>query len=161
MRINFTQRTMDAIKAPDKGNQLYFPTGDGYACGFGLRVTAAGAKSWVLNYTNAAGVQRRYTLGEYPGLSIKQAEAQASEWRGQIDRTKDPLDPLEVKRQAREQARQEHEQREAAPTVARLAELWQTRHARLHKRAPSQASDRSILNRQPTASLWGQEGRRC
>jgi hypothetical protein len=34
--------------------------------GFGCRITAAGALSFILNYLTRAGRERRYTIGEFP-----------------------------------------------------------------------------------------------
>ena len=72
--------------------------------GLGLRVTPAGAKSYVLNY-RVDGRERRATLGRASELSLKVARARAGEELANI-RAGEP-DPLERKREARE-----------APTVA-------------------------------------------
>ena len=40
-----------ALPAPDRGNRITYDQGNDAIRGFGLRVTAAGAKSFILNYT--------------------------------------------------------------------------------------------------------------
>ncbi|MGZ6253585.1 MAG: Arm DNA-binding domain-containing protein, partial [Candidatus Binataceae bacterium] len=122
--MELTKRNVATLAAPANSNRIYF---DDATWGLGLRVTAAGARSWVLNYT-VAGKQRRFTLGSYPELSLQQARARASDWRDKIkqgvlvreadgsERTM-RLDPLEerhrererVKREAQERERREHE----------------------------------------------------
>lgn len=59
-RINetFTKKA----EAPTSGNKLYR---DDELTGFALRVTAAGARSFVLNYT-IHHRERRLTIGAYP-----------------------------------------------------------------------------------------------
>ena len=58
------QRLTDAIAKrlpiPAKGNRIYYDTEVG---GFGARITAAGARSYVLTYRVRGGRQRRYTIG--------------------------------------------------------------------------------------------------
>jgi len=61
--------------------------------GFGLRVTANGAKSFVLNYS-IAGRERRYTIGRFPAWSALAARKKAHKLRVKID---DGIDPLEEK----------------------------------------------------------------
>src|SRR6516225_10404327 len=58
--------------------------------GFGVRTTAAGAKSFILNY-RAAGQERRYTIGSWPAWSVTQAREKARELRRWIEDGGDPL----------------------------------------------------------------------
>jgi integrase len=59
--------------------------------GFGVVVTAAGVRSFVMNY-RAARRQRRYTIGRWPDWSVLQAVKEARDLRQRIDRGEDPLD---------------------------------------------------------------------
>ena len=56
------------LPAPAAGNRITYDTD---VKGFGVRVTAAGAKSFILNYRNADGRDRRLTIGSYPDWKIK------------------------------------------------------------------------------------------
>lgn len=104
--------------------------------GFGVRVTAAGAKSYVLNYT-VDGRQRRLTIGpagrfDEGGLSVAAAREKAAQFRASI---RDGHDPLEAAKQRRE-----------APTMRDLCELYETHHLP-SKRAASQVGDRAMIER--------------
>ncbi|HUK11222.1 MAG TPA: site-specific integrase [Stellaceae bacterium] len=59
--------------------------------GFGVRVTAAGARSFVLNY-RLRGREYRYTIGAYPDWSTLLAVREARALRQRIDRGENPLD---------------------------------------------------------------------
>ena len=60
--------------------------------GFGVRVTAAGAKSFVMNYRNRAHRERRFTIGQWPDWSVLKAVKAAKDLRQRIDRGEDPMD---------------------------------------------------------------------
>lgn len=63
--------------------------------GFGLRVTPAGAKSYILNYRNAAGQSRRYTIGKHGSpWTCEQAREKATAVLRDLAAG---VDPLEVK----------------------------------------------------------------
>jgi integrase len=100
--------------------------------GFGLRVTRAGARSFILNYRNRAGRERRYTIGQFPGLSVVAARKRAGELKAAIREGADPLQVLEEERKA--------------PTVADLCERFEAEH--LPKKRASTAKDyRAIIER--------------
>lgn len=93
--------------------------------GFGVRVTAKGLASFVMNY-RAEGRARRLTIGRYPEWSVAAARKRAAELRRQVDIG---IDPLGEKQDAIN-----------APTVHDLFE----RYCRDHlpkKRPSSQATD--------------------
>jgi len=71
---------------------------DSQVKGFGLRITPAGTKSYILNY-RVAGRERRTTLARASELSLKVARARATEELAAI-RTGKP-DPLDRRREAR------------------------------------------------------------
>src|SRR5260370_10937387 len=65
-RRRLTDQVVRQLPPPLKGNRIAY---DSDVPGFGLRVTAAGARSWILNYRRRAdGVERRYTIGSWPSL---------------------------------------------------------------------------------------------
>ena len=83
--------TADLRKAesrpPSTGNQIHY---DGEISGFGLRVTASGSKSFVLNY-RFNGQERRYTIGPFPEFSVETARNKAFELRQSISNGVDPF----------------------------------------------------------------------
>lgn len=74
-------------EAPERGNKVYR---DSELIGFGLRVTAAGTRSFVLNYT-IHGRERRLTIGGFPTWTAASARDEAKRLRRQIDQGIDPL----------------------------------------------------------------------
>ncbi len=141
-----TEKNLSTLAAPERGNRTYYDrAGRGSVPGLGLRVTAAGARAWVLDYSNAAGARRRFTLGRWPDLTLEQARQTAAKWRARIYRDEERIDPLDEKQREREQAQAERRQREQEKTVAQVAELWQEGHALANKRPKSRASDASAL----------------
>jgi hypothetical protein len=65
--------TKRAIEAAQPGTMLW----DIGLPGFGLRVTPAGARTFIVQYRAAGGAQGRRALGAFPAISIEAARAQA------------------------------------------------------------------------------------
>jgi hypothetical protein len=61
MPIRITDKLVKDLLSPPKGNTITYDT---EVKGFGVRVTAAGARAFILNY-RAGGVERRITIGSY------------------------------------------------------------------------------------------------
>src|SRR4051794_35962883 len=105
------QRLTDAlvkrILAPSSG---YTVSHDSEARGFALRVTAKGARSFILNYYTRGGRDRCCTIGQFPDWSTTAARARARELRREIDAGGDPLADIEAER--------------SAPTVAELIDRF-------------------------------------
>jgi integrase len=114
-KARLSDKTVKAAEAPNKGNALVWDTD---IRGFALRVTAAGTKSFVLDY-RAGARKRRYTIGRYPDWSVTAARNEAKALRRIVDRGEDPLSGRD-------------EDRKAA-TVNRLWELYERDHLP-HKR---------------------------
>lgn len=105
-----------------QGNRVYY---DDLAKGFGCRVTAAGARSFVLNYRRRAdGVERRYTIGAFPEWTVAAAREDAKRLRREID---GGADPVGTNREAR-----------AAATVNDLCDRFEREY--LPRRRPSTQS---------------------
>jgi hypothetical protein len=51
------------LPLPTTGNKVHYYS---EVAGFGVRVTAAGARSFILNYYTVAGRERRHTIGGWP-----------------------------------------------------------------------------------------------
>ncbi|UYQ72877.1 tyrosine-type recombinase/integrase [Pelagibacterium flavum] len=122
MADRLTDKIAKNAEPPSKGSRIIYC--DGFS-GFGLRVTQAGAKSFVLNY-RINGRERRTTLGQYPQWSVSAARTYAAELRRNIDQG---IDPLEIKDRAR-----------TAPTVYDLYRKYAQEHLP-SKRARSAADD--------------------
>lgn len=97
MAAKLTDAIVKALPAPATGSKI---TWDETVKGFGCRVTAAGARSFVLNYRTRAGQGRRFTIGSFPDWKTNAARAEAAEWKKRIDRGEDPLAELEAERTA-------------------------------------------------------------
>ena len=86
-------------------------TKDTLVRGFGIRVTAAGARSFTLNYRRKAdGRQRRLTIGTFPDWSTVQAREEAKRLKRAIDNGGDPVGEQEGIR--------------TAPTIADLCQRF-------------------------------------
>lgn len=89
---------------------------DGRVPGLSLRVSGAGAKSWVIRYRTPDHRQMRVTLGKYPAVSLHDARALAMDMLLAVAHGGDPAT---VKRQQR--AAPQH----GITTFAQLAQLYQ------------------------------------
>ena len=123
-----TDSLVRKLPPPAKGNSITY---DSDVAGFGIRVTAAGARSFVLNYRRKAdGTERRATIGQWPAWSVSGAREEAKRLRREVDGGKDPLGEAQAMRDA--------------PTVADLAERYLAEHvARLAPR--TQGDHRSTV----------------
>lgn len=101
-------------ETPAKGQRLVFDDHRDAPRGFGLRITAAGGKAFIIRYT-IDGRQRLKTIGDWPTWGLEQARIEARRLMQQIQTGSDPL---EAKRK-----------RKAEPTIAELATDWLDRHA--------------------------------
>lgn len=126
--MNITDQFCKKATSDGKAQRIWYCDKVG---GFGLRVTAAGAKAFILTYWSA-GVQRRITIGRYPDWSVERARKRAQDLRRKVDCGEDPL--LE-ERLAR-----------TAPTVEDLCRRYLEEHAP-RKRASSQRNDASMIRR--------------
>ena len=88
--------------------------------GFGVRVSSAGRRTFIVRY-RAAGRYRRMSLGRYPTVSLADARRRARQVLGEVASDGDPA-------QVRQDARQ-------APTFEALAALYLEKHARVRKRS--------------------------
>lgn len=76
--------------------------------GFGLRVTPAGARSFIFQYRTRAGEQGKVTIGAFPAMTVEDARRQARDLRSEVDRGGHP-------------SRARRDQR-AAPTIRQLGD---------------------------------------
>ncbi len=99
---------------PAKGQRFIFDDHRDAPRGFGLRITAAGGKAFILRYS-VDGRERRKTIGVWPTWTLEAARTEAHDMLHGISKGNDPL---EAKRRRREE-----------PTVKELAKDWLDRHA--------------------------------
>src|SRR5215472_8146522 len=90
-----SEETVKRLPIPDTGNRVtYFAgatiQGAKAPRGFGVRVTAAGARAFVLNY-RLRSREHRYTIGAWPDWSALKAVRQARDLRQRIDRGENPI----------------------------------------------------------------------
>jgi integrase len=111
MAARLTDGGIRALPPPPQGNRIFYDSG---VTGLGIRVTASGARSFVLNYRTRLGRERRFTIGSFPDWTVGAARVEATELKRQIDRGGDPLGEIKAGR--------------AAPTVADLCARFEAEH---------------------------------
>ncbi|MCE4223628.1 site-specific integrase [Methylobacterium sp. C25] len=126
MAQRITETLVKTAPSPHAGSRIIY---DSELKGFGLRVTASGARAFVLNY-RISGRERRLTIGSVPEWSATAARKHAEGLKREIDLGKDPM-------AARDDER-------ASPTMADLCSLYQLRHLP-RKRASSQRDDLAAI----------------
>lgn len=126
MAEKLTDTSTKALAVPASGNKITY---DSEVKGFGVRVTSAGAKAYILNY-RAAGRERRITIGSFPDWKVTDAREHAKGLKRRIDVGEDPMADRHAER--------------VAPTMNDLADRFDAEH--LSKRRKSTQTDyRSIL----------------
>lgn len=124
---NFTAGRVDGFRcAPGRKQSIFW---DGKTPGLGIRVTAAGAKSYIFE-TSLNGKTLRITIGDRRTWSIDEAQAKATTYKTQTDQG---IDPRKVKADglAAEQAAREAKQTEKLAVEAEqfrdsvtLGDVW-------------------------------------
>ncbi|MGZ3293462.1 MAG: Arm DNA-binding domain-containing protein [Xanthobacteraceae bacterium] len=93
-----TDKIVKALPAPERGNVIEYDT---ETTGFGIRVTAAAARSFVLNYRRKAdGPERRLIIGSFPDWSVTAAREQAKRLERDVDSGGDPVGENRAEREA-------------------------------------------------------------
>jgi integrase len=112
MGVKLTDQIVRSLPAPSKGNRITYDT---EVLGFGARITASGAKAFILNYrVKATGLERRYTIGSFPDWSVSAAREKVKELKREVDSGGDPLGAVKAGREA--------------PTVADLCARFEAEH---------------------------------
>lgn len=123
-----TDAQVKALPVPATGNRITY---DGEVKGFGVRITSAGARAFILNY-RVARRERRITIGSFPDWKTSAAREEAKALKRRVDRGEDPM-------QNRQEARD-------APTMIDLADRFEVEH--IVKRRPTTARDyKAMLKR--------------
>jgi integrase len=122
-----SNKLVKTLTRPQQGNRIVYDT---QIPGFGVRLTAGGAISFVLNYY-IHGRERRLTVGKYPEWSVIAARNRALELRKKIS---DGIDPLVERENDRTQL-----------TMNDLCIEYMEHHALVHKRPHSVRDDRQMI----------------
>jgi integrase len=112
-----TKATVDNAASPAAGQRLIR---DSEQKGFGLRVTANGAKSFFWE-GRINGINRRITLGQYPALSATAAREMALQTKAAVIQGLDPV--------------RERKDKRKVVTFRELAAIYLEEHAKPHKRS--------------------------
>jgi integrase len=99
------------LPVPAKGNKVYY---DIEVAGFGIRITAAAARSFILNYYTTSGRERRITVGDHREWTLTEARKEALRLRHLISKGGDPVADKKALREA--------------PTVADLIDRFEAEH---------------------------------
>jgi integrase len=129
-----TDKIVAALPPPTKGNRIRWDGGSG----FGVRVTSAGARAFVLRYRNAAGRDTQLTIGSARDWTVAKARKRADALRHEVDTGADPLKERKTTREAL--------------TVADLADRFEVEH--LPDLRPATSRDyRAMLRRHVRPAL--------
>jgi len=129
MSQKLTDALVKSLPAPPTGNKVFY---DSEVKGFGCRVTAKGARAFILNYRTRAGRERRYTIGSHPDWKTGAARERAKDLKKRIDVGEDPMAAVEADRHAK--------------TVADMCDRYEEEHLP-KKRPSSEKSDKSMIRR--------------
>src|ERR1017187_4783850 len=127
MREKISEKFVKNLTPPNNGNRIHY---DAQIPGFGVRITAAGAVSFVLNY-HVHGRERRFTIGKHPEWSVTAARNRALELRRKVNEGVDPLG--------------EREEERTQPSVNDLCNEYLEHHALIHKRPHSVRNDKQMI----------------
>ena len=129
-----TDKIVRDLPAPAKGNKIKYDAG---VAGFGLRVTANGARAFILNYRvkvgPKAGTERRYTIGTFDDWLTVPARTEAKRLRRLVDQGRDPVGEAKADREA--------------PTVATLCDRYLSEHVEPHNKPRTIVENRRIVER--------------
>src|SRR5262245_30400544 len=96
--MRLTDIIIKRLPTPQRGNKVSY---DDAVRGFGCRVTAAGARAFVLNYRRKSdGRERRITIGSFPDWSTASAREEAKRLKREVDGGADPVGEQEESRAA-------------------------------------------------------------
>ena len=120
MASRISEKSIKQLKAPRAGNIIAW---DSEIPGFGVRITADSAVSFILDY-RIFERRRRYTVGRYLEMTVAEARDNAIELRKDV---RNGIDPMEERQKLRDE-----------PTFADLATAYQasaefTKQSKMHK----------------------------
>jgi integrase len=137
MGKRIVEQTIKRMRAPEENSRIEW---DAEIPGFGVRITAAGVTSFILDY-RIFGRQRRYTIGRYPELTSTAARIEAGELRAMIRAGRDPME--------------ERNQRRGEPTLGDLATAYMESEAEGKKRPHTVRDDKRMVEKIIRPKLGG------
>ena len=121
-KIDFNPMTIRNLK-PEPRSVEYFENGRNHGDGaFGLRVSPRNKRTWFVMYKISSGEIKRFSLGTYPQISLKDARKSASDAMAKVH---DSIDPMGEKLTRR-----------AAPT---MSDLWDAYQEALSRKSKNKA----------------------
>jgi integrase len=138
-----TKRTVDAVK-PTGSDQFLW---DGDLKGFGLKVTAAGNKVYILQYRKGGrrSPTKRVTIGRHGALTPEQARKEAARLSGAIVNGADPAAVRAAEK--------------TAPTMAALASRFLSDHVATKTKARTATEYRRLIESMIVPTLGGKLAR--
>ncbi len=165
---HLTDAVVRRLPTPKSGKRIVL---DAAVVGFGARITAAGARSYILRYTTRAGRERTFTINDATVCRTTAARAEAKRLREMVKAGGDPLADIEDERAAPsmvdliERFREEHLPRKRESTRAdyeRMLRLHIGPHFGQHmKVADVRFEDVDALHRKITKSGSTYAANRC
>jgi integrase len=107
LATKLTDTIIRRLPIPAVGKKITYDT---EVAGFGCRVYASGARTFVLNYRTRTRRERRITIGSFPDWTTTAARNEAADLKKVVDRGGDPLGDITATR--------------AAPTVSDLCDRF-------------------------------------
>jgi integrase len=96
--MKLTDNLLRRLPTPERGNRITY---DDAVKGFGVRITTAGGRAFILNYRRKLdGRERRYTIGSFPDWGTTAAREEAKRLKRAIDGGADPVGEQEENRAA-------------------------------------------------------------
>ena len=90
-KIDFNPMTIRNLK-PESSSVEYFETGRNHGDGaFGIRVSPNNKRTWFVMYKTETGKVKRFSLGTYPAVSLKDARKAASDVMTKVHDGCDPM----------------------------------------------------------------------
>jgi integrase len=127
MAQTFTDKALRALPPPASGNRITYDT---EVRGLGVRVTSAGARSWIFNY-RFRGMERRLTIGDTAAYPVRMARERAGELRRMLDGGEDPMTARDAVRRA--------------PTMVDFAARYLAEYAAGHHKPRTRAEEERLL----------------
>lgn len=110
-KIDFAPATIKNLKPGHKSVEYFENNRDHGEGAFGIRVSPKGKRTWFIMYKTEVGKIKRYTIGTYPEITLKEARSTANDEMTAIRKGHDPMLAKQVRR--------------SAPTVSNLWEEYQ------------------------------------
>lgn len=94
--MKISKRTLDALKTPGRDTVHW----DYELKGFGVRVRPGGSRTFIVQYRNAQGRERKVTVGQHGKLTADEARDEAKRLLAEVALKRDPVMTRQVERTA-------------------------------------------------------------